>query len=290
MPHCCSTRTDWSSVVRRQLQSTQDSLVALKDAPAASEALHDARVAIRRAESMLRIARDLLADRHVDWLRTRLRRLRRACNFARDNDVLRKWLKDRSSPTVDELRRSLKRERRASQSRIVELTHSLIRRHRLTHHAKQALQGALHGGGSEDKRPVVAVVARRLLDELNQFVRALSTEATGSRQLHRLRIAGKRLRYGCEFVAEVIPDAGLDSLQQLLTQIQDRLGKLHDAFVREKSLKAVADREVRTTLLRDSADERDQLTKEWQRWWTLVLPASTIGSATTRLIEMLQSP
>ncbi len=282
-----STHSDWLSVIRRRFHSVQDSLVALQETRVDSKSLHDARVACRRAEAVLRITRDLLPSRRVVWLQRHLQKLRRACGSARDNDVLRKWLADQSNPAVDKLRKSLKRTRHADQSRIIELTSSLTRRHRFAHQVKRACHAAAGERELNDWRPFVP---RRLLDELNHFERAFPAEANSSRQLHQLRIAGKRLRYACEFVSEIIPDAGLAPLHELLSQIQDRLGRLHDTVVRRTSLKQLAHREVHTALLRETAAERDRLTSEWRDYWASISPEATIGSATTKLLEAIRHP
>lgn len=281
------TQTDWLSVVARRLHSVQDSLVTLKDTPADPKTLHDARVACRRAEAVLRICRDVLPDRHADWLRKHLRQLRDVCNSARDNDVLRKWLDDQSSPAVCELQKLLKDKRHADQSLIVEFTKSPVRRRRFAHQAKRACEAATDGGQLEDWRPSLA---RRLLDELHHFVRALPTDGNNSRELHRLRIAGKRLRYACEFVSEVIPSARFVALQRFLKQNQDQLGVLHDIVVRQSCLKQLAKHAIGAQWQRDSADEQDRLTEAWREWWLSISLEAAIGSATTKLLKLICKP
>lgn len=283
-----STLTDLLSVLRLRLGSVVDALATLQHTPIESEVLHDARVACRRAEAALRIGRDLLPDRQVAWLRTHLRRLRRACNSARDIDVLREWLAaQRRSPVVRKLRKKLKHKRRVDQSQIVELTKSLIRKRRFATHANRAIQTDHDRSHAESWH---SFVARRLLDEFTNLLGALPTDADHPGQLHRLRIAGKRLRYACEFVSEVVPAAQFDSLQELLKQMQDRLGQLHDTVVRLECLRHQAKHATGKKLRRDSADERDRLTEEWRDWWSSTSPDAAIGSAAAKMPKLILRP
>lgn len=287
MSQDCLTQTDWLSVVRRRIHSVSKALVTLKDRPIDPEQLHDARVACRHAESVLHICRDVLPVRHVAWLRKHLRQLRHACNPARDHDVLQMWLEVQGGPATGELQKTLSHSRKSDQSKIAKFARSLLRRHRFAHHAKRACHPAIDRGEHDDGGPFMA---RRLLDELNQFVRALPTEASGPRQLHRLRIVGKRLRYACEFVSEVMPVTNFDSLQKLLKENQEQLGTLHDLDVRLQFLKRAANRTVLAPLLRDSADERDRLAGTWRQWWTSISLEVEIGSAVTKLLTPICKP
>lgn len=64
----------------------------------------------------------------------------------------------------------------------------------------------------------------------------VSGPSASLKQLHRLRIAGKRLRYALEFFEEVLaPQTG--DLIQRMKQLQDHLGDLHDAAVASELLR-----------------------------------------------------
>ncbi len=280
-----ANRTSCLSVVQQRLDSLRNALVTLHDRPFHPETLHDARVASRRAESVLRICRDILSDRHVTWLRRHLRKLRHACNSARDNDVLRAWLERQSDSASLRLRKSLKRKRQADRSLIVDITGSLIRRKKLALHAKLACDTAIAPGKRD---PWHHFVVRRLLNELYEFVRSLPSDPNNARQLHQLRIAGKRLRYSCEFVSKIIPAAGFVSLLRLLKEVQDRLGLLHDTVVRQELLNQEGWQSNDQQVQVKSADEIDSLTQAWQDWWTSASPETVIGSATTRILKLMR--
>ncbi len=282
-----SERTDCLAVVLRRLRSLRNSLFKLNERPFHPETLHDARVASRRAESVLRICRDILSDRHVTWLQSRLRKLRRACNSARDNDVLCEWLEGQSDSASLRLRKSLKRKRQADRSLIVEITGSLIRRKKLARHAKLACDTAIAPGELDHWHHFVV---RRLLDELYEFARTLPTDVHNAGQLHQLRIAGKRLRYSCEFVSKVIPAAGFDALLRLLKEVQDRLGLMHDTVVRQELLSQEGWQSNDPQVQCKSANEVDGLTKAWKDWWTSASPETVIGSATTRMLTLMRCP
>jgi CHAD domain-containing protein len=64
----------------------------------------------------------------------------------------------------------------------------------------------------------------------------VSEPSVSLKQLHQLRIAGKRLRYALEFFEEVLAPQTGDLIRQM-KQLQDHLGDLHDAAVASELLR-----------------------------------------------------
>ena len=73
--------------------------------------------------------------------------------------------------------------------------------------------------------------ARKLLDRLERRVLEAGTDVDkhDPKQMHRLRIECKKLRYGAEFFSPITP--GLDAFIGELKGLQDLLGVLHDVSV-----------------------------------------------------------
>ncbi len=74
---------------------------------------------------------------------------------------------------------------------------------------------------------------------MRRWRREVGNEPT-EEQLHRLRLLLKRLRYVCEFFADVLGEPVARSIPPLV-QLQDRLGDLQDAAVAAEALGELAD-------------------------------------------------
>lgn len=84
----------------------------------------------------------------------------------------------------------------------------------------------------KDARKVARSLLRKARERVRKRVRQLDAAQPGS--LHRLRIAVKKERYMREFF-------GADSRMQLLSEAQDRLGKLNDGRVARDLLRSLQD-------------------------------------------------
>jgi len=131
----------------------------------------------------------------------------------------------------------------------------------------------------------IAANARNELPKLAQAYfaqvrKALAGNPPPSR-LHRLRVAGKRLRYWLELFAPCY-GPGLDERVQELKKVQDLLGDLNDAVAGLKTIqKAMRRSSLRTRVERfarkRAAEKAQAFRAHWQRhfdapgreeWWT----------------------
>jgi triphosphatase len=62
------------------------------------------------------------------------------------------------------------------------------------------------------------------------------TDGTSARAVHRLRIAGKRCRYGVEFFASLLREGATRRYLELLSSLQDELGRNNDLVVADQLL------------------------------------------------------
>lgn len=213
-----------------QLQANEAGLLAGRD----PEYLHQARVALRRLRSVFRLFRQSVALSADEPVLTWIKSLGRLLGEARDWDVFVGETLPGAAPSAPLpaglaalRRRALAARRRARLSAAdavaaPEYTTSLIR---LT----AALQ-ALVGDGSD--RPQAGSLKRVAGDLLaiqhgRVVKRGRKLDHLTYRDLHRLRIEVKRLRYAAEFFAPMLPGHGREALRRL-ARLQDLLGRIND--------------------------------------------------------------
>jgi CHAD domain-containing protein/CYTH domain-containing protein len=204
-----------------------------------SETLHDFRVAMRRLRSWLRALDSQLGGSVPDAVRRRLQRIARESNVGRDAEVFLGWLErsaeglaPREQAAVRWLRMRFQRQQREADSGLEQrLARDFDRvRDRLESRlATYRVEAHVHAGVRE---PVFATVMARLIlshaEELKRRLRRVHT-VDDIEQAHRARIAGKRLRYLLEPIAQ--HTALGTGLVEQLKGLQDILGDLHDAHL-----------------------------------------------------------
>ena len=215
------------------------------------EYIHQMRVALRRLRAALRLFRPALPERFAADLLPPLRRLAQTLGRARDLDVL---MRDILAPVLAE------RPDDAPLRVLAEVIGQGLQQARSE--ARRALRRPGYGrllrqvgarlrepGPGPAKADAVRLrrFARRRLRKLQCRVLAL---AAGARQddplsLHRLRIGIKRLRYGLEFFASLLPRRRVEKQLRLLVGLQDALGRLNDLANAGAPLLACAGRDAR---------------------------------------------
>jgi CHAD domain-containing protein len=259
---------------------------ALHEADRDPEHVHQLRVGTRRADAALRIFADCLPRKTYRSARRRLRRLRRAAGAARDWDVF-----------LDELR-----QRRPHQPPKERAGLDFLCGYALGQRAA-AQEGLLAAGEEEGKefsafvdevvsavRPAdgggdtLLVLARPLLAGL---VGALAQTAAADLKdyacLHRVRIAGKRLRYAMEVFAGCFPAPFTETLYPLVEEMQEVLGRANDSHVAGERLAALRGRlsaldpagwkrwqagieALRRSHQRRLPQERRRFLRAWEHW------------------------
>jgi len=203
------------------------------------EFLHDLRVATRRARSALRLLAPLYGDERVEILRGELAWIAGALGAVRDIDVhvervraeleragaapgddagLAAALARRRAPALSALRAGLRSGRYAA---LLEALNAM-------EVPADALREALAWGAS----PATAE-APVLIDRAARRIRRWGTKigaAASDKELHRLRILFKRLRYTAEFFAEPFGEPMRAAIARLVP-FQDCLGAFQDAVV-----------------------------------------------------------
>lgn len=202
--------------------------------------IHDLRVATRRADAALRLFRDWLPRRRGRTLRRILGRLRQAAGRVRDLDVVGQSLQHLSSELPDaagqQLSQLLEKRRRQACRSVVRLARRKSRRK-----LRKSAQRVVHrvrwrGSGSAPSSADLLTVRLATLAQLADNPRWLHTRLDS--EIHALRIKFRKLRYELELLAVGATSSAhdLNELLELLRQIQDRLGAMHDAAIQGRLL------------------------------------------------------
>jgi CHAD domain-containing protein/CYTH domain-containing protein len=207
--------------------------------PADSEALHDYRVALRRLRSCLRSYRKHLRSTVSQKNLRQLRRLARGTNRSRDLEVHIAWLEEQrehlgvvEQPGVSWTLDQLATAKRRDQDAMLRLDQKLFPKihDRLTDQLS-VFRTAIRLDADLTERSTAAVAARLVRQASRRLRRRLSLIRgyISEGEIHRARIAAKRLRYLLDPFVANLPD-GPAVIQQLKT-LQDGFGDVHDAHV-----------------------------------------------------------
>lgn len=214
-----------------------------------SEALHDLRVAVRRTRSLLgEFRHSFPAGRHEPFC-VEFRWLGEVTGPVRDLDVYlehfptyRSLLPEATASALDPFHRFLKRHRRQEQRRLIRRLES-VRLQRLLSEWQAFLDRYGHDDWPDQaSKPIGEVSRHHTWKRYRRFL--VLGEAIGARspdrQLHRLRISGKKLRYLVEFFREIHPPAEIVLLIRAMKDIQDFLGAYQDCTVQQERLAIMA--------------------------------------------------
>lgn len=208
-----------------------------------AEALHDLRVAVRRARAALRIFSSSLPAALVKSAARDLREMGRSLGPARDADVL-----------IGNARQRLKELPRTDRDQLAPLLVALQRERDAAH---VAVGKFLAGPRSKGARKSLRLLARpplrsgpRVRDAAPAVIGARLDKAHASlgrvrparprpSDLHDVRIRLKELRYALEFLGSAL-EGGVAPILQQLREIQDELGAIQDGVVEEARVEEAA--------------------------------------------------
>jgi inorganic triphosphatase YgiF len=205
-----------------------------------TEAVHQARVAIRRLRAAFSMFKDVVVGEDADAARRDLKWLSRLLGEARDLDVFLEnpmkqvALEHPDVPGARELARRLESMRDRARHRLDGALHSDRFRALLLGVARCAHHGAWRRG--DDGR--FTDFALDTLEQRLNSVRRKRKAARGldARKRHRLRIKAKKLRYMFEFLKPVASRKALGAVLDRLERLQDLLGALNDVIAGERLL------------------------------------------------------
>jgi CHAD domain-containing protein len=249
-------------LMRKRLAAAQALVGDLTD----PEAVHEFRVAVRRARSIERAYRPYLVEVVTPKLRRRLKSVVAATGAARDTEVQLQRLSQRrvdprphQQPGFDWLQDRL--ERRLEEE-YAQLEENLAERFLLVH---KPLHARLKAKRDDPDLSFAEVTAGLLLEVSGDFSLCCAQIRADSSQepLHRARISGKRLRYLLEPLTGVFPEAV--ALVSELKVLQDLLGEIRDLQVFGEEL-ALAAEEAGAARMRKLIEMSLTLPREAPEW------------------------
>ncbi|MGO4407125.1 CHAD domain-containing protein [Bosea sp. RAF48] len=232
----------------RQLRPNEDVLLGRHDV----DALHQARVAIRRLRSAMSLFKDLLADDRFEGIKAQLKRLSQPFGRTRNLDVfLTETLPAEMSRHPDHaellsLEKHLQSQCAEAYLAVVWTLRSEEWRRFLIDlvawiNAGPWLSG--QGGAERDQpaRPFASGVLDKRRRQVEKRGRNLATLSIEER--HQLRIAAKKLRYGAEFFASLYEGKKERKFQKAFAsafaKLQSSLGGLNDIAAGQQILERV---------------------------------------------------
>jgi CHAD domain-containing protein len=234
-------------VLRVRLETVQHHFAGvLEHAADDPEHVHQLRVSTRRADAALRLFRTCLPRRVYKAARQRLRGLRRAAGEARDWDVFALELEERrrvpatQRQGIDFLIGYAQGQRDAAQ-------------HPLDAEV-QAQQGDYETflellldevRPSEelgDEASLLDLARQTLVRREQALEEAASADLADYASLHRVRIAGKKLRYAMEVFADCFGPEFRATLYPRVEEMQEILGRANDSHVAAQRLTALRER------------------------------------------------
>lgn len=207
------------------------------------EAVHDMRVAGRRARTALGLFAECFPERRVRQWNKRLRRVTRALGEARDTDVQIEFVGEFFKGTKErDLRAGIRRlllrlrqRREALQAEVVAALDQFEMHGDVGDMQAALLQAKAHGHlhqldpkGEPVHRHAQEAISQRL-EEMLAF-EAYVPRSECVEQLHSMRIAAKHLRYAMEIFEPLYDDALNDAIGAA-KEVQRQLGEIHDCDV-----------------------------------------------------------
>lgn len=263
----------WSAIARRQWE------LCLKNHDAAMagdiEALHDLRVALRRLRVWLRIHNLACSDSSAKSLERRLRRMQKWLGPARDADIalvaVQSWpVKSKKEKRVRAaLEKHLQEMSRREREDVAERLHSAswnVLADRVDRYIEQLAKG------TPVSEPLIVRLGRAVIRRLARQVRGRYRKLTdrSANELHRLRIAVRRLRYAAEFFERAMEEK-TQRIARAARKLQDVLGDIHDVDIITALLQKMP--EAQKLGIGESLDaHRCKLLKRFDRIWRETKP------------------
>jgi CHAD domain-containing protein len=210
------------------------------------EAVHDMRVASRRLRVALRVFRDALPKSRAASFGRGFRRIGRALGAVRDGDVHLARLDSGSVPLplmldIGAYRADIERRHDRARREMVRILDS--RRHKKFMARFTAFLAAgppCRSSAPMADLPVFAVFPKLFERRLRAFLKhggKLTPESSSDRQLHRLRIECKKVRYLAEFFRTVYAGKPMLRCHRRLVALQEELGQIQDSVTGREALR-----------------------------------------------------
>jgi CHAD domain-containing protein len=300
-------------VLTLRLEAVRDGLgLALRESGQDTEHVHQLRVATRRASAALEVFAECLPAKVYHCTRRQLGKIRRAAGEARDWDVfLARLLRDTPELSAED---------RAGFDMLIgyAMAHRIPAQYRLESACPEYpfgferfmadTVGAIRCTGS-GKKILAAFAQPMLAGMLAELNEAAQGDQGDYRQLHAVRVVGKRLRYAMEIFIDCCGPAVRERLYPAVAEMQEILGSVNDHFnARERfvtldaklrSCLPKACKRYQGTIARMSqrheshmASGRQKFQQWWQRWQQpdIQIAVAEIQTSTPRRCQVFAGP
>jgi len=240
------------------------------------EFVHQTRVWSRRAAAALELYQSLMPAWRIERSAKLLKRIRRAANDARDDDVFAQRLeKDQANEGAGLLLDKVREHRCRSQEPILAVHRKVNKDNRFARRTAKLLKRI----GTGRRAEVGAVrfgdwAACRMQAACDKFFQAAEGDLSDVHQLHQLRIAGKSLRYTMELLAAAFSEKLRAQVYPMVKDLQDRLGAVNDHATAQKRLErwihetdSDAERNYLESRLMAEKELTESLRLEFLHWW-----------------------
>jgi CHAD domain-containing protein len=215
-----------------------------------SEFLHDFRVSVRRARSLLSQLKGVLDAETTAELQQRLKAMGAITGNVRDLDVylLKReectgMVGDDLKPGIALLFRALQNKRRYAKNRMVKLMAAEMFAADMAFldafaASEHEVETEREAGAPLGDRPIGGVARTVIYKRYRRIIKkgGRITEETPDEDLHSLRIDCKKLRYLLEFFTALFPKEQMKMLIKQLKQLQENLGDFNDLSVQQEFL------------------------------------------------------
>jgi len=230
------------------------------------EAVHDLRVAVRRFSQTLRVFKPCFRGKEMRKVRRELKHITDLAGEVRNCDVALRLLSRSQKPEAATLRHKLESRRRECERTLVGFLRYWIDRKSSARWSAAVQDAATMNSEPLGKAPIVKT-ARRILPRVAQefFERGnrASKTKTPAAELHRFRIASKRLRYTLELFTSLYGPQMNSSLEKI-RRAQGLLGEINDCETVRSLLSRYKDAGSLTSWLRKRQRRK---TEEFHRYW-----------------------
>lgn len=203
------------------------------------EYVHRMRVASRRLRNALKRFNEYFPDNFARKWHSEMKEITRSLGNARDLDIQIQLVKEKYQETIYEkykpgyecLLVRLKQLRSIAQDEVIEAVHHL--NEKLILKEIRLVLNNVQAGQKRHFTPALYAFAQKAIrDSLDTFLnfRDSIQAPDNSKKLHEMRIAGKHLRYTME-IFEPLYENDLSPFIEIMKEIQDQLGEIHDCDV-----------------------------------------------------------
>ena len=211
-----------------------------------AEGVHQMRVGLRRLRAAISLFGDIVTGRDAEALKDELKWLTEELGPARDLDVLAKEaiapLRETNPETseIAVLGKDVERKRRNEFTRASDAVADRRFREVVLRAALWLLDGAwsqAKGNAAGRRSKSITALAADILDRRARKIikKTKRLQELDALHRHKLRIAVKKFRYGCEFFESLFEHAKAHKrYERALTELQDALGKLNDIEVHSR--------------------------------------------------------